>query len=130
MRNFQIFIAALILLLIACESNETADNKGIEASEPVTLINQTGKQLFDANCRSCHQPDKPATGPALKGVIHRAPGKEWIYQFVHNPAKLISEGDKYANEVYTNFGKTAMTSFPNLSNADIDSIMVYCGGYE
>jgi cytochrome c551/c552 len=27
-----------------------------------------GKALFQANCASCHNPYKDATGPALKGV--------------------------------------------------------------
>jgi hypothetical protein len=44
---------------------------------------------------------------------------------VHNSSALISSGDKYANEVYGKWNKTAMTAFPQLSNEDIDAIVEY-----
>jgi len=34
---------------------------------------QDGKALFQANCASCHNPIKDATGPALQGITGRAP---------------------------------------------------------
>ncbi len=86
---------------------------------------QDGKALFQANCASCHNPLKDATGPALKGMDERVPSKEWLYKWVHNSAAVIASGDKYANELYNKWNKTAMTSFPNLTEADIDAIVVY-----
>lgn len=84
-----------------------------------------GQALFKSNCASCHNPLKDATGPALKGVDTRVPSKEWLYKWVHNSAGLIASGDKYANDIYNKWGKTAMTAFPSLSNEDIDAIVVY-----
>lgn len=84
-----------------------------------------GKALFSANCASCHNPLKDATGPALQGVDKTVPSKEWLYKWVRNSAALIASGDKYANEVYNKWNKTAMTAFPNLKDEDIDNIFAY-----
>ena len=43
---------------------------------------------------------------------------------MHSKA-LRKSGDKYANEVYEKFNKTAMTPFPNLSDTDINDILAY-----
>jgi mono/diheme cytochrome c family protein len=84
-----------------------------------------GQALFKSNCASCHNPLKDATGPALQGVDKRVPSKEWLYKWVHNSSSVIASGDKYANELYNKWQKTAMTAFPNLSNEDIDAIVTY-----
>lgn len=89
-----------------------------------------GKALFMSNCASCHNPLKDATGPALKGADSRVPSKEWLYKWVHNSASVIASGDKYANKVYNEWGKTAMTAFPQLSNEDIDAIFAYVNTVE
>jgi predicted CXXCH cytochrome family protein len=91
---------------------------------------QDGKALFQANCASCHNPLKDATGPALKGMSARTPGKEWLHKWVKNPMAMISSGDKYANEIYVKWNKTAMTAFPNLSEAEIDAIINYVESVE
>ncbi len=84
-----------------------------------------GKALFQSNCASCHNPYKDATGPALNGVDTRVPSKEWLYDWVHNSAAVIASGDKYANDIYKEWGMTAMTGFPGLSNEEIDAIVTY-----
>jgi mono/diheme cytochrome c family protein len=91
---------------------------------------QDGKAIFQANCASCHNPIKDATGPALQGVDKRVPSKEWIYNWIHNSAKVISSGDKYANDLYNKWNKTAMTAFPQLSNAEIDAVIKYVNDYK
>jgi hypothetical protein len=58
------------------------------------------------------------------------PNKEWLYKWVKNSAAVISSGDKYANEIYTKWNKTAMTAFPALTNEEIDAIIKYCEDYE
>ena len=84
-----------------------------------------GKAIFQANCASCHNPLKDATGPALKGVDARVPSKEWIHNWVHNPSGVIASGDKYANDLYIKWNKTQMTAFPQLSNEEIDAVVTY-----
>lgn len=88
-----------------------------------------GKALFQANCASCHNPVKDATGPALKGVSATFPNKEWVYNWVHNSSAVIAGGDKFGNDLYNKWGKTQMTAFPQLSNEDIDAIIKYVDNY-
>lgn len=85
-----------------------------------------GEKLFKANCASCHRVDsKKLTGPGLAGVMDRVPDMEWVYKWVKNSKKLIDSGDSYANEVYNEYNKVAMTPFEYLSNEQIDDIFEY-----
>ncbi|MEZ5017955.1 MAG: c-type cytochrome [Flavipsychrobacter sp.] len=102
---------ALIIALFACSVSAVAQ--------------PDGKALFQSKCATCHHPLNDATGPALQGVDGRVPSKEWLYDWVNNSAKVIASGDKYANDVFNTWGKTAMTGFPELSHEDIDAIVVY-----
>jgi cytochrome c2 len=95
-----------------------------------TFAAPDGKALFQANCASCHNPIKDATGPALKGVTGRVPNKEWIYKWIKNSASVIASGDKYANDLYNKWNKTAMTAFPGLANEEIDAIVKYVDDYQ
>lgn len=91
---------------------------------------QDGKALFQTNCASCHNPVKESTGPALQGKSKEVPSKAWLYNWVHNSAAVIASGDKYANEIYNKYNKTAMTAFPNLTTQEIDAIITYVDGYK
>lgn len=85
-----------------------------------------GKQLFEANCSSCHNPLRDATGPALYGKEDLVPGgRKWIYTWVQNSQAVLAGGDKYAQGLFTQFNKVVMPSFPQLSNQDIDNILDY-----
>ena len=89
-----------------------------------------GKQLFNQNCAACHSLDRKMTGPALANIeakIQEDAGKDrqWIYDCVHNSASLIKSGDAYANKIFNEYNRVAMTPFPTLSNADIDDILAY-----
>lgn len=86
-----------------------------------------GKELFLANCASCHSVDmkKDLTGPALGDFM-----KNWnydtsrVYQFIRNSQDLIAQGDTYATSLYQQWG-SVMTPFPTLNNEDIDDILAY-----
>ena len=86
---------------------------------------QDGKALFTANCASCHNPLKDATGPALKGAEARWGDKAKLHAWVRNSQAVIASGDKYANELFAKWGRVAMTSFPTLSDEEIDAIFKY-----
>jgi cytochrome c2 len=90
-------------------------------------FSQDGKALFTTNCASCHAIDKILTGPALRGVEDRWSSKENLYAWIHNSAAFLKTGDKYANDLYNAFNKTAMNAFPasSLSDKDIDAILGY-----
>ena len=54
---------------------------------------QEGEKLFKANCASCHNPVKNATGPKMQGVLQKwidAGEEELIYKWVQNPSKLYN----------------------------------------
>ncbi|WP_111307693.1 cytochrome c3 family protein [Confluentibacter sediminis] len=89
-----------------------------------------GKSLFNANCAACHQLDKKMTGPALRNIEARLADEQgldrnWITNWIHNSPGLIKSGDAYANKIYNEFNKTAMTAFPQLSDQDISDILAY-----
>ncbi len=84
---------------------------------------QDGHALFTANCASCHAVNKKLTGPALAGVEDRWPGRLKIHDWVHNPANFMKT-DPYTSDLHKQFG-IVMTSFPQLSDKDIDAILDY-----
>lgn len=86
---------------------------------------QDGKALFTTNCASCHQVHKPSTGPALAGVEDRWPNKANLYSWIRNSAAFLKTGDKYANDLYNTWNKTAMNQFPNLTDEEIGAIITY-----
>ncbi|APY01449.1 cytochrome c3 family protein [Lacinutrix venerupis] len=89
-----------------------------------------GKALFNANCASCHKLNKKMTGPALANVETRLADdegldREWLYSWIKNSAGMVKSGDAYANKIFEEYNGTAMTAFPQLTNAEIDNILAY-----
>lgn len=74
---------------------------------------QDGAKLFKQNCAVCHasHTDQKLTGPGLKGVFDRVPKGDWINKWILNSEKMIKSGDAYANKIYNENGKAAMTVF-------------------
>lgn len=83
-----------------------------------------GKKLFNANCAACHKLNKRAVGPALKGVSAKY-DKEWLYSWIKNSTAMVKSGDAQAVAIYEEYNGSVMTSFPQLSNEDIDNIISY-----
>ncbi len=92
-----------------------------------TTFAADGKELFAANCANCHYPDKDFTGPALKGVRDRVPGKDWVYGWIANSGIV---NDPYASALKKKWNNVVMTAFPQLKKADIDAILDYVETYE
>ncbi|MBS1604650.1 MAG: c-type cytochrome [Bacteroidetes bacterium] len=90
-----------------------------------TSYAQDGKALFQSNCASCHSPFKVITGPALQGVSSRVPDKNLLHDWIHNNQKVLASGNKYFNDLFVQFNKTPMSTFPNLSDKEIDAILSY-----
>ena len=89
-----------------------------------------GKTLFNANCAACHKLDKKMTGPALRHVEDRLLNdqgldKQWLYAWIRNSASVIKSGDTYANKIYSEYNRAAMTAYPQLSDTDIENILAY-----
>lgn len=83
-----------------------------------------GKALFNAQCAACHKLDTKMTGPALRGVTERQ-SSEWLHSWIKNSQAMVKSGDPYAVKIFEEYNKSIMTSFPQLSDTDIDNILAY-----
>lgn len=83
-----------------------------------------GKDLFDANCASCHQLDKVSIGPALRNVRQRYED-EWLVQWIQNNVAFRKTGDERANAIYDKYNGAAMNVFGSLGEEDIKHILAY-----
>jgi mono/diheme cytochrome c family protein len=83
-----------------------------------------GKALFNANCAACHKLDAKSTGPALRDVANKY-DKAWLYKWINNSSAMVKSGDAKAVKIFEEYNKSVMTSFPQLSTADIDNILAY-----
>lgn len=111
---------------------EIKDDSSINWVDPVSLdttpvanIILTGERLFKNNCASCHKVFNLFTGPAMGGTIERMPNKQWLYDFIASPAKMIAKKDPYALQLYNKWKPTVMTAFPQLGKEGVDAIYAY-----
>ncbi len=88
---------------------------------------QDGAKIFKQNCAVCHSlTDQKLTGPGLAGVFDRAPKGDWLKNWILNNEKLIKGGDAYANKIYNENGKAAMTVFEGqLNDKDVEALLAY-----
>ncbi len=90
-----------------------------------------GKALFKANCANCHAKNMKSklTGPALAGLEDRWADypREDLYSWVRNSQKLIASGHPRANELWNEWG-SIMNNFPNLTDEQIEGIILYVNG--
>jgi len=87
-----------------------------------------GKALFKANCSACHKlTAEKINGPGLEGIAGRVPqpAKEWLLKWVKNNTKLRASGDAYANKVYNENDKKAMSEFEWLTDEELNAVVDY-----
>ncbi len=104
------------LVLITAIASLTLTAKAQSADE--------GKALFEANCTSCHALNEKVVGPALKNV-HTKYDEAWLIKWIKNSQALVKSGDAKANAIYKEYNESVMTSFENLSDNQIKSIIAY-----
>jgi mono/diheme cytochrome c family protein len=85
---------------------------------------EEGKNIFSSRCASCHNVNKVLTGPALAGV-HERRSMDWIISFVKSSQTLVKSGDEAAVELFNKFNKIPMPDHPDLTDANITSIVEY-----
>lgn len=133
------FVLSVSAVLITCDNDDLVSEE--EATAPFcgnmksinsdTLYTQflAGKQFFKANCAQCHNKNMidDLTGPALSGVRKRwaAYPKEDLYRWIRNSQALIAEGHPRALKIYREWNNNAMIPFPDLSDEEIENILVY-----
>lgn len=86
---------------------------------------QDGKALFQQNCASCHAVHKDLTGPALAGIEERVPDQKLLYAWIRNNQAVLKTGNKYFNDLYAQWNRTAMNLFPNLTDEEIGAMITY-----
>ena len=127
-RFFSMLAGGLALsgLLFSCGANSTDGNayKPADNSEtPMTAQQIDGQQLFVQNCAACHQKDRDAVGPALKGVRARWEGdNKRLYAYIRNNIEVTASGDPRAVQVQQKWGG-AMPLFDGLSDEQIEAIL-------
>lgn len=90
---------------------------------------EAGKELFLANCASCHNKNMKdnLTGPALAGTEERwsaFPRKD-LYAWIRNSQALIATGHPRANVLWAKWKPTLMNNFPGLTDEQIESLLLY-----
>ncbi len=115
-RNLSSQLSLLLLAILLAFSTSTY------AQEDGDVV--AGETLFKANCAACHKLDKKGVGPALRGVADKY-DRDWLYKWIKDSQGLIKSGDALAAEIFAANNNSVMTSFPALSNADIDNILAY-----
>ncbi len=83
-----------------------------------------GEKLFNANCTSCHAIDEKVVGPALKDIDKRH-SEAWLIKWIKNSQAMIKAGDPAALKIYNEYNQSPMTAFPQLSDAQVKSILEY-----
>ncbi|MFN9581355.1 MAG: c-type cytochrome, partial [Bacteroidota bacterium] len=106
------FITRLTLLTLILSTQLTAQSV------------EEGEKLFTANCVSCHAINDKVVGPALKDV-HKRRDEKWLLSWIKNSQKMIKSGDATALALYKEYNESVMTSFENLNDNQIKSIIEY-----
>src|SRR3972149_2800730 len=84
-----------------------------------------GETNFKQICAACHTIGKgKLVGPDLANV-HKRQTEEWIINFVKSSQTVIKSGDKYADSLFNAFNKIPMPDRPDLTDADIKSMISY-----
>ncbi len=88
-----------------------------------------GKTLFRNYCATCHAKDMKtaSTGPALGGSEERWADypREDLYGWIRNSQAMINAGHPRAVELWDQYKPTVMTAWPNLTDDDIESVLLY-----
>lgn len=90
---------------------------------------QRGKELFAANCASCHNKNMKdkLTGPALGGTEERwadFPRKD-LYEWIRHSQRQIKSGHPRAAALWKEWQPVIMNDFAALSDTDIEAILIY-----
>ena len=107
-------------------SEGLSDKKGKENTVTVAAKNIVGKNLFSANCGTCHSLTKQLTGPGLANVEERGPWtkRENLLKWLNNPAMFIPS-TPYTQQLAAQFNGQVMPSFSHLNDQEKTQIFDY-----
>jgi cytochrome c2 len=87
-----------------------------------------GKQLFNANCASCHKiTDEVLAAPGLKGIDQRWKGKDaLIVKWIQNPKEAAASGDPYVKGIVDKYvGTFGWMANQAVNEEEINHILTY-----
>lgn len=87
---------------------------------------QDGAKIFKQNCAVCHSlGTNVVTGPGLAGIASRRPDDAWLMKWIRNNKEVIKSGDPYAVKLFADNGNKDMSTFADLSDADLKALIAY-----
>ena len=111
--------------ILAYTSGDAAEAEPtVAAIQEVDPRVAVGKKIFQTNCASCHKLDKKLIGPALGGIADKR-SKEWLIAWIKDNNALRASGDQDAIDVFKEYNGMPMTAFPQLSDEDIEALLLY-----
>ncbi len=66
----------------------------------------------------------------MQGVTSRVPDTNLLHAWIKNNQTVLASGNKYFNNLFNQYNKTAMNLFPTLQDKDIDAILNYVETYK
>jgi mono/diheme cytochrome c family protein len=93
---------------------------------------KNGSNVFKTSCAACHKPDKDMTGPALQGLLSRAPqpALEWYLAFMQHEDSLIKAGDTYTLALREQWGHSSSLHPNELTRKELLDALVFVELYE
>lgn len=134
---FRIFLFATVILIMASCKQKAGDEKPPYVTPFVdsTYARQKvqefikGQILFSKNCTGCHfPPEKHACDQhAFANLFEKlpVPSEEYFAKYIREGLALRKSGDKYSNELYVKYNRMFDHAFNELSQNDIDQLIVY-----
>lgn len=102
---------------------------GALSAEPTA---DAGKTVFKNYCASCHAKNMKSalTGPPLANAEEYWADypREELYSWIRNSQAMIASGHPRAVQIWNEYKPTVMTAFPNLTDEDIESTLLYIKG--
>ena len=116
-----LFVYTLIGSSNCIDSYKPIETLAFQQADPSFV---QGKLLFKKHCKGCHSMDMKLTltAPPLGGITKRRT-KTWLYAYTRDNFAMYRNGDSIAKTL-KNDRWALMTSFPNLSDKELD-LMYY-----
>ena len=81
--------------------------------------------VFRAKCATCHNLNRNGTGPALIGILDRAPYPEWMQEFVTNQDSLIGINEPYTRKIMEWSVVRFNHNFEEITEEEIGQLQAY-----
>jgi glucose/arabinose dehydrogenase/mono/diheme cytochrome c family protein len=122
-------LPSYLVLTLGITSSGFGQGTGLE-SFPLRdqELTDRGRELASIYCRSCHDYRRTHIGPKLGGIT-RYRSREWLMDFVKDPAGLAASGDETAIDLIARY-KVPMPGFATLlSDDDLEAIFSSIAAY-